>query len=80
MADKKGIPGGERVLIVDDMEVNRLVLEEIIQNMGCHPVLAESGEMAIQKISQELPQLILLDISMPGMNVYELCKILIGNE
>lgn len=42
--------GGELVLIVDDMEVNRLVLEEIIQNMGCRPVLAESGEMAIEKI------------------------------
>lgn len=80
MADQVGTTGGERVLIVDDMEVNRLVLEEIIQNMGCCPVLADGGEMAIEKVKEELPQLILLDISMPGMNGYELCRILKGNE
>ena len=80
MVSKEGIAGGERVLIVDDMEVNRLVLEEIIQNMGCCPILAESGEMAIEKVNEELPQLILLDISMPGMNGYDLCRILKANE
>lgn len=38
------------VLIVDDVETNRLILEEIIQNMGCNPVLAENGEQALEMV------------------------------
>ena len=68
------------VLIVDDVEVNRVILEEIIKNMGYHPVLAESGEDALEKLKDCLPQLILSDISMPGMNGYELCRILKSKE
>lgn len=34
---------GEQILIVDDVETNRLVLEEIIKDLGCSPVLAENG-------------------------------------
>ena len=33
---------GETILIVDDVEPNRLILGEIIKDMGCNPVLAES--------------------------------------
>ncbi|MCM1498217.1 MAG: response regulator [Clostridium sp.] len=67
---------GKTVLIVDDVEVNRIVLEEIIVGMGCHPVLAESGEQALELLKEFLPQLILTDISMPEMDGYELCSIL----
>lgn len=73
--DDKGRDGAV-VLIVDDLEVNRAVLEEIIGDMGCRPVLAESGEAALKALGQRLPQLILSDISMPGMDGYELCRIL----
>lgn len=69
-----------RVLIVDDLEVNRLLLEEIIREMGCIPVLAESGEAALEAVRDAVPQLILSDISMPGMDGYELCRILKGSE
>lgn len=41
-------PGGSRVLIVDDVETNRVILEEIIKNMGYRPVLAESGVEALK--------------------------------
>lgn len=68
------------VLIVDDLEVNRLLLEEIIREMGCSPVLAESGEAALKAVRESVPQLILSDISMPGMDGYELCQILKGSE
>lgn len=70
----------EKVLIVDDLEVNRLVLEEIIRDMGCSPVLAESGEAALEAVRKNIPQLILSDISMPGMDGYELCRHLKGKE
>ena len=69
-----------RVLIVDDLELNRLILEEIIREMGCHPVLAESGEAALKAVAEFRPQLVLSDISMPGLDGYELCRILKGNE
>ncbi|MCI8287194.1 MAG: response regulator [Lachnospiraceae bacterium] len=70
---------GERtaeILIVDDWETNRQVLEQIIRGIGARPVLAESAEAALRKIRVSRPQLILTDISMPGMDGYELCKIL----
>lgn len=69
-----------KILIVDDVEMNRIVLEEIIKNMGCEPILAEDGEEALEKAKQCVPQLVLTDISMPGMNGYELCSILKKNE
>lgn len=70
----------KEVLIVDDVEVNRIILEEIIKDMGYSPLLAESGENALEMLKERMPQLILTDISMPGMDGYELCKILKSNE
>lgn len=72
--------GQEKILIVDDVETNRLVLEEIIHSMGCSPVLAESGEEALAMVSVSHPQLVLTDISMPGMDGYALCRALKGKE
>ena len=53
----------QKILIVDDVEINRLVLEEIIRNMGCEPLLAENGEKALELAVKCLPKLILSDIS-----------------
>ncbi len=71
---------GEKILIVDDVELNRLILEEIIKNMGCDPVLAENAKQALEIAVNSRPQLILTDISMPGMDGYELCKTLKSNK
>ncbi len=68
------------ILIIDDVEINRDILENIIECMGYRPVLAESGERALELIEEFPPQLILSDISMPGMDGYELCKILKKRE
>lgn len=68
--------GTETILIVDDIETNRLVLEEIIKDMGWVPVLAENGEQALAMAKEKLPKLVLSDISMPGMDGYELCRLL----
>lgn len=69
-----------KVLIVDDLEVNRLLLEEIVRDMGYCPILAESGEEALRAVRDLEPQLVLSDISMPGMDGYELCRILKSSE
>lgn len=71
---------GETVVIVDDVESNRLILEEIIKDMGCHPVLAENGQQALEMVDECNPRLVLTDISMPGMTGYELCRALKGKE
>lgn len=70
----------EKILIVDDVEVNRAILEQIIENMGVQPILAENGEQALALALKEHPHLILTDISMPGMDGYELCKALKKKE
>lgn len=72
--------GKEKILIIDDVEINRMILEEIIKNIGYCPVLAESGEEALNLLKEFQPQLILTDISMPGMDGYELCRILKQKE
>lgn len=68
--------GKAKILIVDDMEMNRVILEEIIKDIGGAPLLADSGETALEVIRGQSPELILTDISMPGMDGYELCRIL----
>lgn len=75
-----GASEGAMVLIVDDVEINRVILEEIIHNIGCRTALAENGEAALRLVKEVSPQLILSDISMPGMNGYELCSRLKENE
>ena len=72
--------GKGKLLIVDDVETNRMILEEIIKNMGCDPVLAENGEQALELVKEHDLRLILTDISMPGIDGYELCRILKRNE
>lgn len=66
----------EEILIVDDMLPNRRILERIISGMGHKPVLASSGEEAIEAINKSIPGIILLDISMPGMDGFDLCRLL----
>jgi putative two-component system response regulator len=72
--------GKATVLIVDDVEINRIILGEIIKNMGCDFVLAKSGEEALLRVRERLPMLVLTDISMPGIDGYELCRILKDSE
>ncbi|MDE7250886.1 MAG: response regulator, partial [Lachnospiraceae bacterium] len=76
MASEDRNIGKARILIVDDMEMNRVILEEIIKDIGGDPVSAESGEQALELVKEQCPDLVLTDISMPGMDGYELCKIL----
>lgn len=74
MSKKHGkITGKALVLIVDDVEMNREILNEILSDMGCDTMLAESGAEALEKINAKIPDLVLSDISMPGMDGYELC-------
>lgn len=76
MAEKKN---PAKILIVDDLSVNVKILENIIQAEGHEALCALSVQRALDIMNQTMPQLILSDFSMPGMNGLEFCKLLKSN-
>src|SRR5262245_8254495 len=62
------------VLLVDDEEVNLYALRIILESRSYRCLLASSGPEALRLASEALPDAILLDINMPGMDGYEVCK------
>lgn len=69
----------EKILIVDDLSVNVAILENIIQEEGYEPLCALSVQEALDIMNKTMPQLILSDYSMPGMDGMEFCKLLKSN-
>jgi len=61
-----------RILIVDDNPINLDIIEEFIDDR-CVTCQAESGEEALSKLDDFKPNLILLDVMMPGIDGYETC-------
>ncbi|NOT06552.1 MAG: response regulator [Anaerolineales bacterium] len=62
------------ILIVDDEPGGRYTLESILEEQGYQIEMAESGLEAIEKAHQFLPDVILLDVMMPGMDGFEVCQ------
>ena len=61
----------KNVLVVDDSSTDRHLLTELLKKHGYSVSIATSGEEAIVKAKQEKPDLILMDIVMPGMSGFE---------
>lgn len=74
MEQKNNVAEIAKILIVDDVEINRFVLRDIIQEMGHQPILAENGVQALKIVERIHPQLVISDVAMPQMDGYELCK------
>jgi signal transduction histidine kinase len=64
----------EKILVVDDTPDNLRLLSQLLINKGYEVRLAPNGELALSSIKHFLPDLILLDILMPGMDGYEVCS------
>ena len=62
------------VLVVDDLPQNVRLLEAVLSPKGFRVATASSGEEALDVLSKEHPDLVLLDILMPGMDGYEVCR------
>ena len=62
------------ILVVDDNAANLKVLGSILKANGLSPAIALSGANALKSIKRKLPDLILLDIMMPDMDGFEVCK------
>jgi len=64
----------EKILVVDDTAVNVKLLADLLGVKGYAVVTAASGKEALEKIDSERPDLVLLDVMMPGMTGYEVCR------
>ena len=69
-----------RILIVDDNEANRELLEAHLDGLTCELAFAEDGVEALDKVDSFQPDLILLDVMMPKMSGFEVCKHLKSGE
>jgi signal transduction histidine kinase len=65
---------GGRMLVVDDIEANVRLLSRILKNAGHEISTAQSGEEALEKVLSESPDVVLLDVMMPGMDGFEVCR------
>ncbi|KYC40875.1 hybrid sensor histidine kinase/response regulator [Scytonema hofmannii PCC 7110] len=68
------------ILIVDDTPTNLEILFDLLSNSGFTVLIAEDGESAIERAEYAPPDLILLDILMPGMDGFETCRRLKANS
>jgi DNA-binding response OmpR family regulator len=67
----------QKILIVDDEPHIRMLIEQTLEELedeGVEFLTAENGEVALDIIQQENPQLVFLDVMMPKMNGMEVCR------
>jgi twitching motility two-component system response regulator PilH len=64
----------KKVMVVDDSATERHVLGDILGKKGFLVIYAESGEQAVANSKTELPDLILMDVVMPGLNGFQATK------
>ena len=64
----------EKILVVDDVPVNVKLLADLLAVKGYAVVTATNGPEALEKIEKEQPGLVLLDVMMPGMSGYDVCR------
>ena len=67
---------GKKILIVDDSLTIRMQIKDVLDNEGYEVVLAKDGETCLAILKEQMPDIILLDIVMPGINGIEVCKII----
>ena len=67
-------PEQTKVLIVDDEPANVAVLSRFLEHERYHVLSAENGPDALDTVSAEEPSLVLLDVMMPAMNGFEVCR------
>jgi len=61
----------KKVLVVDDSATERHILGELLTKEGFETIFAEDGEAGVAKAKSDLPDLILMDVVMPGLNGFQ---------
>jgi PAS domain S-box-containing protein len=66
--------GGKKIMLVEDNQLNMLLVADFLKTKGFAVVEATSGELALEKAARERPDIILLDIQMPGIDGFEVLR------
>lgn len=71
---------GKKVLIVDDSGVERKILNDIVSKLGFSVIEASNGDEGIAMATEHVPDLILMDVVMPGINGFQTTKQIMLND
>lgn len=63
-----------KVLVVDDSKTELMYLSDLLQKQGMQVRTAENGDEALRRLAEERPDLILMDVVMPGQNGFQLTR------
>ena len=69
-----------RVLVVDDSPTVRQLLSVTLERQGFRVILASDGMEALAKLQEGIPELVLLDVTMPHLDGYKICRVVKQNE
>jgi len=65
------MPDAKKILIIEDSALNRKILEDALSQKGYQVLLADDGRQGMDKLRDESPDLVLMDVVMPNMNGLE---------
>ena len=66
--------GNATILVADDQQLNRALFEELLSTAGYDVVTVEDGTAALREFKRTRPDLVLLDVMMPGLNGFQVCE------
>lgn len=64
----------KKVLVIDDSEDDRILMQKYLQKEGCRVVLSETGEDGVEKAQKEKPDIVIVDTMLPGIDGFETCR------
>ncbi len=64
----------KKILVVDDEDIARVTISDLLTREGYEVIQATSGSKALEMLAQENPDLVILDVMLPGMDGYEVCE------
>lgn len=68
---------GKKILVVDDNEQDRKIMKRLLNDAGyTELVFAERGEEAVTKVGEENPDLVVTDTILPGLDGFEVCRLI----
>lgn len=69
----------ETIMVVDDSETDRFLLTEMLESAGYKVITANSGEECLTKVEETPPDMVLMDVIMPGLNGFQTTRALSKN-
>jgi twitching motility two-component system response regulator PilH len=70
----------KKIMVVDDSPTERAFMDGLLKKKGYEVVLVDSGEAAIERAKSDLPDLILMDVVMPGLNGFQATRAITRDE